>query len=209
MNTIKRIVLTGGPCAGKTTALGYIVEHFTLLGYKVFTVPEVPTMVSKAGWNYLTSNPQFYYEGEKAILQLQLQLEETILRLARTRIEPCLVVCDRAAMDISAYISPEMWADITAQCGTSTEELRSTRRYDAIFHLVTAAKGVQQYYTTETNAHRYERADEAGLRVACELDQKVYDAWTGHPYRYLIDSNEDFAHKMQTLIEKIDAVLLK
>ena len=207
MNRIKRIVLTGGPCAGKTTALSFITEHFTMEGYKVFTVPEVPTLVSKAGWNYLTSNPQFYFEGEKAILRLQLELEETILRLAKTRIEPCLIVCDRAAMDISAYISPEMWADITASCGTSTEALRSVRRYDAIFHLVTAAKGVQQFYTTANNPNRYERADETGLRMACELDQKVYDAWTGHPYRYVIEGSEDFAHKMRCLIEKIDSIL--
>ena len=43
MNNIKRIVLTGGPCAGKTTALVRIIEHFSNLGFKVFTVPEVPT----------------------------------------------------------------------------------------------------------------------------------------------------------------------
>ena len=28
MNTIKKIVLTGGPCAGKTTALVKVIEHF-------------------------------------------------------------------------------------------------------------------------------------------------------------------------------------
>lgn len=41
MNTIKKIVLTGGPCAGKTTALVKVIEHFSSLGYKVFTIPEV------------------------------------------------------------------------------------------------------------------------------------------------------------------------
>ena len=207
MNSIKRIVLTGGPCAGKTTALMHIAEHFSLQGYKVFTVPEVPTMISKSGWNYLTSNPQFYYEGEKAILELQLQLEDTILRLAQTRVEPCLIVCDRAAMDISAYISPQMWEEITASCGTSTGELRSVRRYDAVFHLVSAAKGAERYYNTDTNAQRYEQATEEGLRMACELDRKVYEAWTGHPHRYVIDSHDDFTHKMKLLIEKIDAML--
>ena len=39
MNNIKKIVLTGGPCAGKTTALVRIIEHFSGLGYKVFTIP--------------------------------------------------------------------------------------------------------------------------------------------------------------------------
>ena len=52
MKDIKRIVLTGGPCAGKTTALAKIVEHFSNLGYQVFTLPEVPTMFTAAGKKY-------------------------------------------------------------------------------------------------------------------------------------------------------------
>lgn len=47
MNNIKKIVLTGGPCAGKTTALVRIIEHFSGLGYKVFTIPEVPTCLPR------------------------------------------------------------------------------------------------------------------------------------------------------------------
>ena len=61
---ITRVVLTGGPCAGKTTAVAQIVDHFSRLGYKVFTVPEIPTMVTKIGWSYLTDNEEFYYYGE-------------------------------------------------------------------------------------------------------------------------------------------------
>ena len=34
MKEIKRIVLTGGPCAGKTTALVRITEYFSNRGYK-------------------------------------------------------------------------------------------------------------------------------------------------------------------------------
>ena len=55
MPEIKKIVLTGGPCAGKTTALVRIVEHFSNPGFTVFTVPEVPTMYSQGGWSYLRS----------------------------------------------------------------------------------------------------------------------------------------------------------
>ena len=84
MNNIKRIVLTGGPCAGKTTALVRIIEHFSNLGFKVFTVPEVPTMYSQGGWSYLTPNPKLYYEGELAILQTQLALEDSFMRMAET-----------------------------------------------------------------------------------------------------------------------------
>ena len=66
MSNIKKIVLTCGPCAGKTTALVKVIEHFSSLGYKVFTIPEVPTMFTQAGINYLTSNKDYFFEGDNA-----------------------------------------------------------------------------------------------------------------------------------------------
>lgn len=59
MNTIKKIVLTGGPCAGKTTALVKVIEHFSSLGYKVFTIPEVPTMFTQAGYELFDIQQRF------------------------------------------------------------------------------------------------------------------------------------------------------
>lgn len=206
MSNITKIVLTGGPCAGKTTALVRIIEHFGKLGYKVFTIPEVPTMVTQSGWNYLTDNKDFYYEGEKMILELQLALEEKVNRLALTCTEPCVIVCDRGAMDISAYISPEMWNELTEACGTTTEKLRGSH-YDAVLHLVSAADGAEQYYTTANNAQRYEKADEAGLAIARSLDKKIVQAWTGHPRLRVINNGEDFERKMQRVIKEISAVL--
>lgn len=207
MNNIKRIVLTGGPCAGKTTALVRINEHFSALGYKVFTVPEVPTMITQSGWNYLTTNHDFYYEGEKVILETQLELEDKIMRMAQTCTEPCVVVCDRGAMDISAYISSEMWNELTASCGTSSEDLRTGGRYAAVLHLVSAADGAEKFYTTANNAQRYEKADEAGLQIARELDKKVINAWTGHPHMRVINNGEDFEKKMNRVLREISAVL--
>ena len=109
MSEIKKIVLTGGPCAGKTTAMVRIIEHFTSLGFKVFTIPEIPTIFSQAGMNYLTDNKGLFYEGEKATLELQLGFEDRFMRMAAECHEPTIVVCDRGAMDISAYMQPEMW----------------------------------------------------------------------------------------------------
>ena len=205
MNKITKIVLTGGPCAGKTTALLRITDHFSNLGYKVFTVPEVPTLYSQAGWSYLTQNPDLYYEGERAILETQLALEDTFTRLAETCTKPALIICDRGTLDVSAYISPEMWEDITAKAGTNTNDLRS--RYDAVLHLVSAADGAEQYYTTATNAIRYEQMNEEGLRIARELDKKVINAWSGHPHLRVINNHDDFDTKMLRVLKEISHVL--
>ena len=202
---IKKIVLTGGPCAGKTTALVRVIEHFNSLGFKVFCVPEVPTIYSLAGWNYLTPNRQLYFEGERAILETQLAFEEQFQRLASVCTKPVLIVCDRGTMDISAYMKPQEWDDITAQAGVNINQLRE--RYDAVLHLVSAADGAEQYYTTATNSTRYEKADEEGLRIARELDKKIIRAWTGHPHLRVINNHDDFERKMQRVIREISNVL--
>ena len=205
MKEIKRIVLTGGPCAGKTTALVRIIEHFSSLGYKVFTIPEVPTLYSQGGWNYLTKNRQLYYEGERAILETQLALEDSFMRMAEVCTKPTLIICDRGTMDISAYMTPEMWEDITAKANTDSNSLKA--RYDAVLHMVSAADGAEQYYTTATNAVRYEQMNEEGLRIARELDKKVIKAWTGHPRLRVINNNDDFNAKLNRVLMEISNVL--
>ena len=205
MPEIKKIVLTGGPCAGKTTALVKITEYFSGFGYKVFNVPEVPTIYSTAGWNYLTPNRDLYYQGERAILETQLAFEDQFMKLAQVCEKPVLIVCDRGAMDISAYIKPEEWEEITRMAGTNSNALRES--YDAVLHLVSAADGAEQYYTTATNATRYEQANEEGLRIARELDKKVIKAWTGHSHLRVINNHDDFENKLNRVLSEISKVV--
>ena len=205
MPEIKKIVLTGGPCAGKTTALVKITEYFSGFGYKVFNVPEVPTIYSTAGWNYLTPNRDLYYQGERAILETQLAFEDQFMKLAQVCEKPVLIVCDRGAMDISAYIKPEEWDEIIRMAGTNSNALRES--YDAVLHLVSAADGAEQYYTTATNATRYEQANEEGLRIARELDKKVIKAWTGHPHLRVINNHDDFENKLNRVLSEISKVV--
>lgn len=205
MGNITKIVLTGGPCAGKTSALVRIIEHFSSLGFKVFTIPEVPTLFTQSGMDYLTKNRGFFYEGEKATLEIQMALEDRFARMAQECEEDCIIVCDRGTMDISAYMSPETWEEITRAAGTSTSEL--LQRYDAVLHLVSAADGAEQYYTTANNASRNEPDNEEGLRIARSLDKKVIHAWTGHPHLRVINNNEDFDKKMNRVVKEISDVL--
>ena len=53
---ITRILLTGGPCAGKTTAMAAITQDLTQLGYKVLVVPEAATLIMKGGAMIVSSS---------------------------------------------------------------------------------------------------------------------------------------------------------
>lgn len=40
---VKRVVLTGGPCGGKSTLQAMLSDVFSNLGWKVYRVPETAT----------------------------------------------------------------------------------------------------------------------------------------------------------------------
>jgi len=46
---ITRICLTGGPCAGKTTALAELTLVLTQMGFRVLQVPEAAVILKKGG----------------------------------------------------------------------------------------------------------------------------------------------------------------
>ena len=55
---IWKLVLTGGPCGGKTTGQARLSTFFENLGWKVFRVPEAATVLLAGGVNFaeLTEN---------------------------------------------------------------------------------------------------------------------------------------------------------
>lgn len=197
---VTKIVLTGGPCAGKTTALARIIEHFTSLGFQVFSIPEVPTIFIQAGMNFLTENKALFRSAEKAVLDMQLRLEEHFMAMAEASAKPALVICDRGAMDISTYMTPQLWDELCRELGTDTDTLRNTR-YDAVLHLVTAADGAEAFYIGQ-NTMRTE-----GIEKACELDRRLIGAWEGHPHLRVIGNNDNFENKMHRVLVEISNVV--
>ena len=49
MKAIQKIVITGGPCAGKSTAMSWIRNAFTQRGYTVLIIPETATELITGG----------------------------------------------------------------------------------------------------------------------------------------------------------------
>ena len=197
---ITKIVITGGPCAGKTTALSRIQTAFTDLGYAVVFIPETATELITGGiapWT-LESNLDYQF------CQMKLQLaKEKIFAEGAEKLfgkDKVLVVCDRGMMDNKAYMTENEFANALQLLDCSETELRD--EYDAVFHLVTAAKGAKEFYTTVNNGARTETAEEA-----VHADDRLISAWTGHPHFRVIDNSTGFEDKMNRLITEISSFL--
>ena len=196
---IRKIVITGGACAGKTTGLSWVQNSFTKLGYTVLFVPETATELISGGVAPWTCGTNVEYQ--KVQMTLQLEKERLFEQAARTmRADKLLIVCDRGALDNKAYMNDAEFAEVLSYVGYTEEELLG--RYDAVFHMVSAAKGAESFYTTENNKARYETVAEA---VA--LDDRLIGCWEKHPYLRVIDNSADFNHKLRRLIAEIRLAL--
>ncbi len=196
---ITKIVITGGPCAGKTTAMSWIQENLTKLGYTVLFVPETATELITGGVAPWTCGSNAEYQ--KCQMGLQLAKEKIFLQGAKSMpVDKVLIVCDRGALDNKAYMTELEFASVLSELGYSEVELRD--EYDAVFHLVTAAKGAETFYTTANNAARTETVEQAAA-----LDDKLIAAWTGHPHLRIIDNASDFEDKLKRLITEITSFL--
>ena len=196
---ITKIVITGGPCAGKSTAMSWVQNAFTQMGYIVLFVSETATDLITGGVAPWTCGTNSAYQ--KCQLRLQLDKEKVFEQAAKTMDEEkVLIVCDRGALDNKAYMDGLEFAQVLEFFRTNEIELRDN--YDAVFHLVTAAKGAEEFYTTANNAARTETADEAAA-----LDDKLIAAWTGHPHLRVIDNSSNFEDKMKRLIAEISSFL--
>lgn len=76
---VHKIVVTGGPCAGKTTAMSWIQNAFTKQGYAVLFVPETATELISGGVAPWTCGSNLDYQRCQVALQLE---KERIFRQA-------------------------------------------------------------------------------------------------------------------------------
>ena len=196
---VYRIVITGGPCAGKSSALARIRREFSKSGQTVLVMSETATELISSGIAPWTCKTPAEYQ--KYQIRLQTEKEKIFLSAAENmNAEKVLIVFDRGLMDNLAYMGYEDFENILSELGTTPNEVRDS--YDSVFHLITAADGAESFYTTANNTARTETALEA-----IEIDRKTSAAWRGHPYFKVIDNSTDFEGKLKRLTDEIRAFL--
>lgn len=201
MSSLHRIVLTGGPCGGKTTAMARLFERLQALGFRVFIVPEAATMLISGGVSFRDVSMQQLFALETALLRAQIALEDAFVHAAEACGQPAVILYDRGTLDVSAYLPPELWQALLDENQWTTVGLRD-RRYEAVLHLTTAADGAEAFYTTANNTARHETPEQARA-----LDRRLQDAWVGHPHLRVIDNSTDFNGKVQRVLQAVSQLV--
>ena len=171
----RRIVLTGGPGAGKTAVIELIRLFFC---EHVKTLPEAAGIVF-GGRFPRSDSPPLRQAAQRAIYHVQRELES----VAETE-NAAVVLCDRGTVDCAAYWTGD--GDLFSAVGT-TRALEMAR-YDAVIHLRTPTSA--RAYNNRDNPLRLESIEEAAA-----IDAKIASQWSDHPHRFVVEPAEDFLQK--------------
>ncbi len=198
---VSKIVLTGGPCAGKTSCLRALRAHF---GEAIVAVPEAATLLLDSGFpspeheRIRTLRSDWIHSLQGEILSLQRVIEEHWERLA-IECGARLLVCDRGLLDGAAYW-PEGRQAFLAHFGLSLEQCFA--RYRAVFHLQSLAASLPHLYGVQDNPVRYEDAT-----LALQVEHSARLAWEGHPNLTVIAAETDLQTKTNRLVEHVEQQL--
>lgn len=192
------IVLTGGPCAGKTTTIFCVKEYLESVGYHVLLLNECATELINAGIRPFGEGAIPVFDFQNEILNLQLYKEKRYLDIIDKLPEDtkCVILADRGIMDSKAYLGQEEFTRLLDKNGLKEEDLG--HQYDMVIHMVTVASDVKNRYNTTTNTARFENPDEA-----IYVDLKTGEAWSKHRNLKVIEATEVIDEKIDNVINLI------
>ena len=181
----RRVVLTGGPGAGKTAVLELVRRSFCA---HVQVLPEAASVLFGGGFPRRL-DPSGLRAAQRAIYHVQSELE----RLYEDDRLTAVALCDRGTIDGAAYW-PGTVEEFFADLRTTRE--REFARYAAVILLRTPAP--EQGYN-QANPLRVETAQEAQA-----IDQRLLEVWAGHPRLHVLESTVDFMEKARAAVALIE-----
>jgi predicted ATPase len=184
-----RIVLTGGPGGGKTTAADLFRRE---MGDRVVMVPEAATMVFTGGFPRV-HEPLAVHAAQRAIYHVQRNLEDVQAALFPDRV----LLCDRGTVDGSAYW-PGDSDGFFEELETSLDD--ELQRYDAVIFFESAAVGGMGI--EGGNPIRNETQEQA-----VHLDRRLYALWSRHPRFILVPHNPSFFKKISFALAVLEGIV--
>jgi predicted ATPase len=184
-----RIVLTGGPGGGKTTASALFRRE---IGELVVVVPEAATLLFSGGFPR-SSETHARRSAQCAIYHVQRNLEDVQSALYPERI----LLCDRGTLDGAAYW-PNGDQDFFESVGST--EAAELDRYDAVIFFETAAAG--GISVEGGNPTRIESNEQA-----IGLDRKLRDLWSKHPRFVIVPHNPSFVKKILFGLAALESIV--
>ena len=196
---IYKIVLTGGPCAGKTTNLNEIGKYLKQENIPFVTIPETATELIING---IIPNSMNAYDFQNIVIKRQLskehEAEEYFLNHFANH-NKCVIIYDRGIYDNAAYMDEVGFHNLLSEYNLRGMSILDN--YDMVLDLLSVASCKKEAYNLDNEA-RTETISEAEI-----LDTKTSNAWANHHNLKLISSKVPLEEDTKIVIDYISNVL--
>ncbi len=187
----QKIVLTGGPGAGKTTISEVLHKAFP---HKLAIAPEAASLLMNGGF------PKWPEKGakkalQKAIYTVQCRMEEAYC----CHFETQTLILDRGTVDGAAYWPDGPDSFFEAIDSSLDQELA---RYSCVIYLESADQDTYKL-SKSRNPLRCETWAQAK-----RLDEKTRILWAKHPKHLLIKSKFSFSEKIAQVLKFVEREFL-
>lgn len=198
---IIKIVLTGGPCAGKTTALSSIKKYLFENNIPIVTVPETATELILNV--QIPLNEETTYKFQSLVLKKQLSKEEIAeeyLRDIRNPEGKCVIIYDRGVLDNKAYLNNRKDINTLLEKYNLTE-IEALDSYDLVLDLLSLATCKKDAYNFSNKARMED------VESASKIDEKTSLAWIAHRNLKVIDSSVSLEEETEIIINYVRELL--
>jgi len=196
---IYKIVLTGGPCAGKTTILNKLNKYLKQQNIPFVTIPETATDLIVNG---ITPSAMTAYEFQTIVIKRQLNYEldaEEYFTNHFANHDKCVIIYDRGIFDNAAYMDDIGFSKILSEFNLMSMSVIDS--YDMVLDLLSVAACKKEAYNLDNEA-RKENVSEAEI-----LDNKTSNAWANHHNLKLLSSKVSIEEETKTVIDYINNAL--
>ena len=193
---LPRIVLTGGPCSGKSKVMEEALKP--RFGHLLHCVPEVATIViGQVGIKPWTGSLKNMLAAQRLMYRAQHAFEDASDSQARTDDKKAMLT-DRGVGDIAAFL-PNGMTDLERMVHTTAAH--EFARYDLVIVLEHPSREVYEAHKGD-NAARSETYAQA---VAQSL--RIREAWSAHPnFRFVADT-ATWEAKEKDVVDIVEAFL--
>lgn len=197
---IKKIVLTGGPCGGKTSAINHIKEIYEEKGYIVLSINETATELMNMGIKPFGLSEISMDKFQEYIFYLQLFKEMLIDKyISDNKDKNILVLLDRCILDNNSYVSDEKFNELLNKFNVDRQSY--INKYDLFIHLVSAAIDTNEY-NVSNNSARIESKEEAK-----EKDNNIRNCYKDVNNYVIIDNSTNFEEKLKKVEQEISNLI--
>ncbi len=199
---VLNLVLTGGPYAGKTTAIKSIKNHLKEKGIPYVIVPETATELIENG---IIPTKDNVLKFQSLVMKRQLVKEKDAMEYITDNYKDSklgIIIYDRGIFDNMAYLNTrEEFEELLHKNHLS--EIEVLDKYDMVLDLQSLATcKPEEYGSNQNNDARKE-----DVELAKELDRKTSNAWINHRNLKIISSRVSLEDETKIILDYVDDLI--